>query len=135
MILYVKIMCKLKKKTQLKSKSFVEKKTNLIFVVETLKINLKRNKFCVLIITLSIKTFVTQTNNTTIVFLIDFDVKTNFILQIFVKQMQLFEFKKIVKQRVKIVDDRVIQIYEHYENVHIITRNNEKHVEKQNIDF
>ena len=68
-----------------------------MFVVETLKINLKRNKFRVLIITLSIKTFVTQTNNTIIICLIDFDIETNFISQIFVKQMQLFEFKKIVK--------------------------------------
>ena len=106
-----------------------------MFIVETLRINLKRNKFRVLIITISIKTFVTSTNNTTIICLIDFDVETNFILQIFVKQTQLFEFKKIAKQHVEIVDDRVIQMYEHHENVHIMTRNNEKHTRKQNVDF
>ena len=125
----------IKKKTQSKSNQSSKKKTNLIFVVETLKINLKRNKFRVLIITLSIKIFVTQTNNTTIICLIDSNVETNFILQIFVKQMQMFKFKKIVKQHVKIVDERVIQMYKHYENLHIKTRNNEKHVKKQNIDF
>ena len=106
-----------------------------MFVAETLRINLKRSKFRVLIITLSIKTSVTQTNNTTIICLIDSDVETNFISQIFVKQMQLSELKKIAKQHVETVDDRVIQMYEHHENVHIMTRNNEKHVKKQNVDF
>ena len=106
-----------------------------MFVAETLKINLKRNKFRVLIITLSIKTSATQTDNTTVICLIDSDVETNFISQTFVKQMQLSEFKKIAKQHVEIVDDRVIQMYEHHENVHIMTRDSEEHVKKQNIDF
>ena len=103
--------------------------------VEILKINLKRNKFRVLIITILIKTFITSTNNTTIICLIDFDVETNFISQILVKQTQLFEFKKITNQHVEIVDDRVIQMYEHHENVHIMTRDNEEHARKQNVDF
>ena len=106
-----------------------------MLVVETLRINLKRNKFRALIITISIKTFVTSTNNTTIICLIDFDVETNFISQIFVKQAQLFEFKKITSQHVEAVDDRVIQMYEHHENVHIMTRDNEEHAKKQNVDF
>ena len=84
---------------------------------------------------LSIKTFVTQTNNTTIICLIDFDVETNFISQIFVKQMQLFEFKKVIKQHVNIVDNRLIQMYKHHENVHIITRNNKKHIKNKTLIF
>ena len=106
-----------------------------MLVVETLRINLKRNKFRALIITISIKTFVTSTNNTTIICLIDFDVETNFISQTLVKQTQLFEFRKITSQHVEVVDDRVIQIYEHHENVHIMTRDNEEHTRKQNVDF
>ena len=111
------------------------RKKNLIFVVETLNINLKRSKFRVLIISISIKIFVTQINRTIIICLIDFDVETNFIFQRLIKKMQLFEFKKIAKQQINAIDDRVVQMYEHYENMFIKTHDNEKRFEKQNVDF
>ena len=106
-----------------------------MLVAEALRINLKRSRFRALIITLSIKTSATQTGNTTIICLIDSDAEANFISQTFVKQMQLPEPKKIARQHVETVDDRVIQMYEHHENVHIMTRDSEEHVKKQNIDF
>ena len=69
-----------------------------MFVIETLNINLKRKKFRILIISISIKIFVTQIDRTIIIYLINFDVKTNFIFQRLIKKIQLFEFKKIAKQ-------------------------------------
>ena len=106
-----------------------------MFVVETLNINLKRNKSRVLIIFISIKIFATQIDRTMITCLIDFDVETNFIFQRLIKKMQLFEFKKITKQQINAVDDRVIQMYEHHENVSIKTHDSEERSEEQNVDF
>ena len=106
-----------------------------MLVAGALKIDLKRSRSRALVITLSIKTSATQTGNTTVICLIDSDVETNFISQIFVKQMQLSEPKKIARQHVETVDDRVIQMYEHHENVHIMTRDSEGHVGEQNVDF
>ena len=101
-----------------------------MFVVETLNVNLKRNKFRVLIISILIKNFVTQINRTMITYLIDFNVKTNFIFQRLIKKMQLFEFKKIAKQQINAIDDCIVQMYEHYENMFIKTYDNEKRFEK-----
>ena len=106
-----------------------------MFVVETLNINLKRNKFRDLIISISIKIFVTSIDRTMITCLINFDVETNFIFQRSIKKMQLFEFKKIAKQQINEIDDYVVQMYKHYENIFIKTYNNEKRFEKQNVDF
>ena len=106
-----------------------------MFVVETLNINLKRSRFRALIIFISIKISVTQIDRTMITCLIDFDVETNFISQRLIKKMQLFEFKKITKQQINAIDDRVIQMYEHHENVFIKTHDNEKRFEEQNVDF
>ena len=106
-----------------------------MFVVETLNIDLKRSKFRALIIFISIKIFVTQIDRTMITCLIDFDVEANFISQRLIKKMQLFEFKKITKQQINAIDDRVIQMYEHHENVSIKTHDSEERFEKQSVDF
>ena len=106
-----------------------------MLAAEALRIDLKRSKSRALIITLSIKTPATQTGNTTVTCLIDSGAEANFISQTLVKQMQLPEPKEVAKQHVETVDDRVIQMYEHHENVHIMARDSEGHVGEQDVDF
>ena len=47
----------------------------------------------------------------------------------------MFEFKKIAKQQINAIDDRIVQTYKYYENMFIKTHDNEKRFEKQNVDF